>query len=1185
MTGRLEVDDFKNLDPVEWVRKRPNVYLGSEIEDRREETVLIVRDGQLKFARKQVKTSVANLQTFREVMSNANDNIRRYKEGVVSCTVKFENVGKREIPIIEISNGGHAPPIKIMKDDLYLPHIIFGKLFSGSNFNESNADSNVGGVNGIGVKATNIFSEFFEVIIMDTVDHKKWFQRFEEFEPLIQDDGLPYKITDWNGSASKVSVRYRLNERLGIPHLGLYAMDVIAAAVTSISHLTFHFQDEKFNLRNLKLVDWLSFYPEIETEQADEAPMENEEEASMKEIPVEEPTTGKTRKYKKKVKLAMKAVKQAEYLGPPAPRVIVSWKDAFGNEVIVADVHKDFNFPRVQGFVNGIPCSKGIHIKTALQVFAKAFEEKMSSDKDLKAKLNKYRNAKFPSILKDNVLIIVKVEHKGRLLWGGGQNKDEFVGVQSDTGEKIKIDLNMLSADEKMNPRGKELPVWGDWKNTRLMQVIVNSWENDIVKEMKKSDGKKIKHVNVKCCEDANLAGTKDSDKCTLIFCEGDSAAAYIRKYIALKPNGKDYYGIFAFRGKPLNVMKAYIEDIIENKEFADLKKALGLQYDMDYTLPDNQKTRRYGKVMIAVDADHDGAHIRAIIMAFCRYYIRGSFETGYITSLCTPIVRVQWQGETYRFYRDGSYRKWIEEDPKRKKALAKYYKGLGTSDDDEIKDDYEANMVVCHRFDEESENLFTLAMDDGRSDDRKNWISEDLEEIEEPERGDQLVSHFLKGELIHFYHYSLLRAIARLDSGLKAVQLQLLWALKNTKDLKKVQVLAARMVDTMKYHHADTSASKALIQMTRNFTMSNNVPYFIGKGQFGTRFGGGKDASAPRYIEARISPVVEKIFPPEDYPLLTLRMEENEQVEPLFMLPIIPNVLLNGIDGIAVGWRSFIPAYNPIAIINNIKRLLRGEKFNSMIPWYRNYGGLVKVSNDGTYFTSQGKFEEKGNDIIITELPLFYWTGTFRAHLDDMIVEKYIKDYSDLSKPETVRFVIKGLTKIKKTDYETLEEWEDAVFEFFGLERRHSLESMVLLRDGKPHKYSTIEEIFNDFIEFRRPYYQKRIEMNQNGLKAELNKIQQAILFIELVLSKRVEIDDIDLINKCLKLEKQLQAEMIEEVIEKYSIRHLRPEGLMKLRKRAEKIGEELAELEKKSVNDLWFEDLNRLEASLKKL
>lgn len=1182
MSGALNVEDFDNLESAEWVRRRPNVYLGSEIEESREETILTLKNGELKFARKRVKTSIANLQTFREVMSNANDNIRRYREGKASCVVKFEDVEKGVIPYIEISNGGHAPPIKIMKDDLYLPYVIFGRLFSGSNFSDRD-QANVGGVNGIGVKATNIFSKYFEVTILDTVTKKKWYQRFEEFEPVIQDNGLDYKITDWDGTASKVTIRYCLNETLGKPHLGLYAMDVIASAITSISDLTFRFQGEKFTFKNLKLSDWLSFYPAIEVEEKEsvESIIDTNTDEVVDEIEENEDMEPgfaiKRRKHKKKVKMALKAVKASEYLGPATPQIILSWKDAFGNEVIVVDVHKDFGFPRAQGFVNGLPCSKGIHIKTALQVFAKTFEEKMMTDNDLKNKLNKYRSPKLPSVIKDNVLILVKLEHKGRLLWSGGQNKDELVGVEGD-----KIDLNILTPADKSNPRGKELPVWGEWKNTRLMQSIINSWENDAVKGMKKTDGKKVKHVSVKCCEDANLAGTKDSDKCTLIFCEGESAAAYIRKYIALKPNGKDYYGIFAFRGKPPNVMKAYIEDIVENKEFADLKKALGLQYGMDYRIPENQKTRRYGKVMIAVDADHDGAHIRAIIMAFCRVYIRGCFETGYITSLYTPIVRVKWKGQSYRFYRDGSYKKWVEEDPAREKAVAKYFKGLGSSDDDEIKDDYEANLVVCHRFDDESENLFDLALNDGRADDRRAWINEDLLEAEEPERGDQMVSVFLRGELINFYHYSLLRAIAKLEGGFKAVQLQLLWALRKSKDLKKVQVLAARMVDSMKYHHADTSASKALIQMTRNFTMSNNVPYFIGKGQFGTRFGGGKDASAARYIEAKVSPIVEKIFPPEDYPLLPLRMEENEQVEPLFMLPIIPNVLLNGTDGIAVGWRSFIPAYDPTAIINNMKRLLKGEKFLSMTPWYRGYGGFVKVATEGNYFISQGRFEERNGDIIITELPLFYWTSNFRRELDEMIEKKYIKDYSDHSKPETVRFVIKGLNKIKRSDYESVDEWEDAIVEFFGLYRRHSLANMVLLRDGKPHKYETVEEIFTDFIEFRRPYYLKRIEMKKNDLAVELNKLEQAILFIELVLSKRVAIDAPDLIEKCLKLEKRLQEDIIEEVIEKYSIRNLRPEGLAKLKKRSEKLNSELRELEAKSVNDLWLEDLHVLEKAL---
>lgn len=1210
MSKPLDIDDYEDLEHVEWVRLRPNVYLGPTTDESKEETVVIVNEGKLQFKRKRIRTSHANLQTFREAISNANDNVRRYGNNKTSCIVRFEEV-EGENPIIEIVNGGHAPPIdRKSEKDLYVPHRIFGKLLSGSNFKENSDDDPLGGTNGVGIKATNIFSSFFEVSILNSVSKKKWFQRFEEFEPVLFDDE-PYKITDWNGTASKVSIRYQLNNCLGKTNLNLYAMDVISASITSMGNLTFYFNDEKFHLKDMKLTDWFSFYPPVETEKEnppiepetkegqegtvkdeikEEALEEAEEETSEGKDPSEaeegipeEPgyTQVKKRKRAKKVKLSMKISSvKTEYLGPPLPKPLLSWRDKYGNEVVVADIHRDFGFPHVQGFVNGLPCSRGVHIKQAQQIFAKAFEEQIFNDKDLKPKLEKFRNTKFPSLIKENVFFLVKAELPGKPEWGSGQIKDELMGCKVG-----KVDLSLFDPSDKVNVNGKEEPKWGDWKNSRLMQVIINSWESETLKEFKKTDGKKTKHVSTKNYEGANLAGTKDSEKCTLILCEGESAAGYIRQYISLFPRGKDFFGVFAFKGKPLNVMKAYLEDIIKNEEYAGLKKAGGLQFGMDYRIPENKKTLRYGKWLIAVDPDVDGSHIRAIIMAYCRVYIQGCFEDGFVSSYYTPLIRAQWQKRDYTFYRTETFQKWMNEDHSRKGVVAKYFKGLGTSGNDDIKSDRDANMIIVHRFDTESEDMFDLALNNGRADDRKRWIAEDLLEVEELKPGDQLVKEFLNGELITFYHYSVHRAISTLESGFKVVQGQLLWALRNNKEFKKLHVMVAKMIETTKYHHGDMSASKALIQMTRDFTMSNNVPYFTKNGQFGTRAKGGKDASAPRYIEAKISPIVEKIYPSVDYPLLTMKFEEGDEVEPAFFLPIIPMALVNGVEGIAVGWSSFIPSYDPIAVVENVRRLITGKKYIKMTPWYRGYNGLIKMSEDETYFTSSGSLSCKGRKIYINELPLFYWTHKFRKLLEKLVALKKIQDFSDNSKPETVDFEIKGINALNRENFESDEEWEDELHHFFGLQRQHSLASMVLLVNGKPKRYQTVEEIIVDFIEFRKPFYEKRIGNRVASITANILKTEQAILFLELINEKKVLIDDPDLVKKVLKIEKKLDAETIEETIEKYSIRHLRPDGLDKLKKKYQTLLDELEGVKSQNPITLWLNDLSALEKDLKKM
>ncbi|KAH9314762.1 hypothetical protein KI387_023389, partial [Taxus chinensis] len=117
-------------------------------------------------------------------------------------------------------------------------------------------------------------------------------------------------------------------------------------------------------------------------------------------------------------------------------------------------------------------------------------------------------------------------------------------------------------------------------------------------KDLKKTDGtKKGKLIDVPKLDDANQAGGKNSDQCTLILTEGDSAKALAVAGISIV--GQYYYGVFPLRGKLLNVREATTHQQMENKEIVNIKKILGLQEDKIY---DSIKSLRYGHLMIMTD-------------------------------------------------------------------------------------------------------------------------------------------------------------------------------------------------------------------------------------------------------------------------------------------------------------------------------------------------------------------------------------------------------------------------------------------------------------------------------------------------------------------------------------------------------------------------------------------------------
>ena len=96
---------------------------------------------------------------------------------------------------------------------------------------------------------------------------------------------------------------------------------------------------------------------------------------------------------------------------------------------------------------------------------------------------------------------------------------------------------------------------------------------------------------------DANKAGSRRADECTLILTEGDSAKALA--VAGLGVVGRDTYGVFPLRGKLLNVRDAKHDQIMKNEEIQNIKKILGLQHNKTYTSVDGL---RYGRLMLMTD-------------------------------------------------------------------------------------------------------------------------------------------------------------------------------------------------------------------------------------------------------------------------------------------------------------------------------------------------------------------------------------------------------------------------------------------------------------------------------------------------------------------------------------------------------------------------------------------------------
>ena len=91
---------------------------------------------------------------------------------------------------------------------------------------------------------------------------------------------------------------------------------------------------------------------------------------------------------------------------------------------------------------------------------------------------------------------------------------------------------------------------------------------------------------------------------------------------------------------------------------------------------------------------------------------------------------------------------------------------------------------------------------------------------------------------------------------------------------------------------------------------------------------------------------------------LLLYNVEEGLKIEPVWYVPIIPMVLVNGAEGIGTGWSTSVPEFNPIELAQNLIRKINGEEMKSLLPWYKGFTGKIieTVDNKGNKnFTSTG--------------------------------------------------------------------------------------------------------------------------------------------------------------------------------------------------------------------------------------
>ena len=175
----------------------------------------------------------------------------------------------------------------------------------------------------------------------------------------------------------------------------------------------------------------------------------------------------------------------------------------------------------------------------------------------------------------------------------------------------------------------------------------------------RKGGTKKTKLTGITKLDDANNAGTAKSKDCTLIITEGESAQSLAVSGLSVV--GRDFYGVYPLKGKPLNVRDATHAQIMKNEEIMNVVEIMGLKFGTVYS-PDNIKTLRYGHLMIMADQDHDGSHIKGLVINFIHHFWPSLLDIpGFLQQFITPIVKVSKGKKSETFFTLPEYEEWKE--------------------------------------------------------------------------------------------------------------------------------------------------------------------------------------------------------------------------------------------------------------------------------------------------------------------------------------------------------------------------------------------------------------------------------------------------------------------------------------------------------------------------------------------
>lgn len=366
-------------------------------------------------------------------------------------------------------------------------------------------------------------------------------------------------------------------------------------------------------------------------------------------------------------------------------------------------------------------------------------------------------------------------------------------------------------------------------------------------------------------------------------------------------------------------------------------------------------------------------------------------------------------------------------------------------------------------------------------------------------------------------------RALPDVRDGLKPVHRRVLFTMNEMGvQYNKPNKKSARIVgDTMgKLHpHGDIAIYDALVRLAQDFSM--RYPLVIGQGNFGSI--DGDSAAASRYTEARMARISDELMADIDCNTVDFMPNyDGSMTEPTVFPTKIPNLLINGISGIAVGMATNIPPHNLTEVMDGLLYMIDEENyteeglFNIIKGPDFPTSGIIMGKGDiiNAYKTGRASIriraraeivEIKGGkeQIVITEIPYQVNKSVLVEKIAELVNEKKIPGITDIRDVSSMKG-IKILIDVKKG--ESAEVILNRLYKFTALESSFGF-NMVALVGGRPQILS-LENILTEFLNHR-------IEVVTRRTRYKLMKAEERMHIVE---GLRIAVNNIDEVVKIIK-------------------------------------------------------------------